>query len=328
MRADRLLTILMLLHSRGKMTTQTLAGELGVSRRTILRDVDALSYAGVPIYADGGHGGGIALDEHYRVTLTGLNEGEVRALFVSSNAKLLKDVGLGDAAESTLLKLFAALPAPHQPSVDHIRQRILIDPLWWWHDTQPLPFWDKLQQAVYEDRCIRVVYENYQGAVVERLLEPYSLVAKASLWYLIARREGDLRTYRVSRFHDVILLDAHFTRPPDFDLPTYWQAHAQDFVASASEYRFTVRMPASRLTLVKWLIPGRWNVLDESEDREWLTARFQVETVDLAKMLVFGLGAGTTVLEPDELREAVLATARGMVEGISVKKPLLHNFHE
>src|SRR5262245_7324827 len=209
MRADRLLSLVMLLQTRGKMTTAVLAHELNVSRRTILRDIDALSYAGIPIYADGGHGGGVTLDENYRLSLTGLNESEVRTLFIASNDKLLKDVGLDQAAESTLLKLFAALPALHQPSVDEIRQRIHIDPLWWWHDFQPMPFWDELQQVVYEDRCIHVVYETYNGQVDERLMEPYSLVAKASLWYLIAKRDGELRMYRVSRFHSVELLDTH-----------------------------------------------------------------------------------------------------------------------
>src|SRR3982751_115398 len=111
MRADRLLSLVMLLQTRGKMTTQNLAEEMAVSRRTILRDIDALSVAGIPVYTDGGHGGGVALDENYRVTLTGLKESEIRSLFISNNNQLLKDVGLGDAAESSLLKLSAALPS-------------------------------------------------------------------------------------------------------------------------------------------------------------------------------------------------------------------------
>src|SRR5512145_2028347 len=141
MRADRLITLIMRLQTRGKVTAQTLAAELGVSRRTILRDVEALSAAGIPIYTEGGHGGGIALDENYRLSLTGLKESEVHSLFISGNNQLLNDIGLGEAAENTLLKLFAALPALHRPSVDHIRQRIHIDPLWWWQDAEPLPFW-------------------------------------------------------------------------------------------------------------------------------------------------------------------------------------------
>jgi predicted DNA-binding transcriptional regulator YafY len=315
MRADRLLAIMLLLRTRGKMTSLTLAEELEVSQRTILRDVEALTMAGVPVYADGGHGGGIALDENYRVTLTGLEETEVRALFVSSSAKLLSDIGLGDAAERTLRKLFAALPAPHQPSVEHIRQRIHIDPVWWWHDSQPLPFWADLQQAVYEDRCIRVVYENRQSEIVERVLEPYSLVAKSSLWYLVARyKDGDLHTYRVSRFHQVTLLDEHFQRASDFDLATYWQEHIEDFPASLANYTFTLRLHRDRLNFAQWLTPGRWEILNPADAAGWVTVRFQMETLELAKMLVFGLGKKAEVIEPDELRHAVLDAARDLVE--------------
>jgi predicted DNA-binding transcriptional regulator YafY len=314
MRADRLLAIMLLLRARGKMTSQALAAELEVSQRTILRDIDALTIAGVPVYADGGHGGGIALDENYRVTLTGLEETEVRALFVSSSAKLLSDIGLGDAAERTLRKLFAALPTLHQPSVEHIRQRIHIDPVWWWHDTQPLPFWAELQQAVYEDWCIRVVYENRQGEIEERVLEPYSLVAKSSLWYLVARNEaGDLRTYRVSRFHQVTRLDEHFDRDAAYDLATYWAEHLQEFPASLANYTFTLRLHPERLNFAQWLTPGRWEILNPADEAGWVTVRFQMETLELAKMLVFGLGKQAEIIEPDDLRNAVLDTIRDIM---------------
>ncbi len=312
MRADRLLSIVMLLQSRGKMTAQALAEELEVSRRTILRDVDALSIAGVPLYTDGGHGGGIALDENYRVSLTGLKEAEVRSLFIASNADLLHDIGLGDAAESTLRKLFAALPAPHQPSVDHIRQRILIDPVWWWHELQPLPFWAELQQAVYEDRCIRVLYENYNGALAERVLESYSLVAKASLWYLIARREGELRTYRVSRIHQVMLLDAHFQRSEDFDLPAYWQSHIQSFLAELSGYAFTLRVDSTGMASSRWYTSGRSEILNPPDADGWLTVRFWVESLELATQFVLSMGTQARVVEPDELRDSVLCYIRAI----------------
>src|SRR4051812_14094366 len=165
MRADRLLAIMLLLQTRGKMTAGRLAEELEVSRRTILRDVEALSMAGVPVYAEGGHGGGIALDEDYRTNLTGVQEEEARTLFLASNERLLQQLNLGEAAERTLLKVAAALPVRHQKAVQQMRQRFLIDPAWWWQDTQPPPFWDDLQQAVYEDRCVRARYERYDGEV-------------------------------------------------------------------------------------------------------------------------------------------------------------------
>jgi predicted DNA-binding transcriptional regulator YafY len=310
MRADRLLAIMLLLQTRGKLKAETLANELSVSRRTILRDIDALSFAGVPVYAEGGHGGGIMLDEHYRTNLTGLKEEEVRTLFVANNEQLFKELKLGDAAERTLLKLVAALPARHQETVQHIRQRILIDPAWWWQDSQPPAFWDQLQQAVYEDRTIRATYEHYNGEIVQRVLQPYSLIAKSGIWYLIARRDQEFRIYRVSRFHDLALLDTHFQRDEEFDLPTYWQSHLQEFVETMSEYTVTLQVHPDRINFVKWLQPGRHQVIAPVHQDEWFTVRFQMESMELAKMLVFGLGTQAVVVEPRGLYEAVLEAAR------------------
>jgi predicted DNA-binding transcriptional regulator YafY len=310
MRADRLLAIMLLLQTRGKMTAQRLADKLEVSRRTILRDIDALCAAGVPVYTEGGHRGGIALDDNYRTTLAGLQEREVLTLFVGNNAQLLSEIGLGDAAESTTLKLLAVLPGSHQPSVEHIRQRILIDPAWWWHDAQPLPFWEQLQQAVYEDRSIRVVYERHNGEVVERVLEPYSLVAKSSVWYLIANHGGELHTYRVSRFRQITLLDTHFHRREDFDLPSYWHEHLQHFGEMISEYSFTLRLHPDRMSFIKWLVPGRYHQVEPPGADGWIVVHFQLESMELAKMLVFGLGRQAIVVEPQELQEAMLNAAR------------------
>lgn len=314
MRADRLLSIIMLLQIRGRMTTQRLAEELGVSRRTILRDIDALSLAGVPVYAEGGHGGGIALDENYRTTLTGLQDREVRTLFVAHHTPVLDEVGLGKAARSTLLKLLAVLPASQQSSVEHIRQRLLIDSAWWWRDAQPPPFWDQLQQAVYDDRCIQAVYERPGGELIERVLEPYSLIAKSSLWYLLAQHQGELHTYRVARFQRITLLDQRFQRRKDFDLTTYWQTHLQEFKEAVSEYRFTLRLQPDRLSFVRQLVPGRYRV-DEAPDAEgWLIVRFDLESMDLARMLVFGLGRGAEIVEPPELNEALRNGAREIID--------------
>jgi predicted DNA-binding transcriptional regulator YafY len=314
MRADRLLEIMLLLQTRGKMTAKCLSDELGVSRRTILRDIDALSFAGVPVYAEGGHGGGYALDDGYRTTLSGLQDAEARTLFVAGNNQLLEEVGLGEAARRALLKLLAAVPAAHRPAVEHMRQRILIDPMWWWRDEQPLPFWDSLQQAVFEDRCIRGAYEHADGQVVEHDLEPYSLVAKSSVWYLVARRGEDLRTYRVSRFHEVTVLEARFRRREDFDLPAYWQEHVQEFATTVPAYPFTLRIHPARVNFARWLAPGRCHILETDEANGWATARFEFESMELAKMLVLGLGCQAVVVEPPELHTAVLNTAQEILE--------------
>lgn len=316
MRADRLLSMVMLLQRRGKMTASALAQELEVSRRTILRDVEALSFAGIPIYTDGGHGGGIALDENYRTTLTGLKETEVHALFVANNNQVLEEIGLGKAAESMLLKLFAALPAGHQPSVDHIRQRIYIDPVWWWYDAQAPSFWFALQEAVYQDRVVRVVYENYNGEVAERVLEPYSLVSKSSFWYLIAKRAGKLRIYRVARLQSVVVLDASFQRDPDFDLPAYWKEHLDEFVTTFTDYELLLRIHPDRVKFACGLAPGR-NIIIDTDDQAWSTVRFQMESAELAKMLVFGLGSLCEILEPATLKEIVAEACRDLLGHLS-----------
>jgi predicted DNA-binding transcriptional regulator YafY len=318
MRADRLLTIILLLQTRGKLTAKALAEVLGVSRRTILRDISALSTSGIPVYSEGGHGGGIALIEEYRTSLTGLNKFEVQTLFVANNTQALREIGLGDAAEQLLLKLLAALPKTQHSTADHIRQRLMIDPTWWWRDTTTPPFWDELQQAVYEDRLIETTYENYDGEVAGRILAPYSLIYKSSLWYLLAEHDGELRTYRVARFHSVRLLGQSFTRRPDFDLPTYWQAQMQNFGNAFSSYRCTLRVHPERVMFVKWLMPGRWEQVADADVQGWVSLSLMMDTDLLAKMLVFGLAGYVEVVEPPELREAVLMQAHEVIKHLAV----------
>jgi predicted DNA-binding transcriptional regulator YafY len=317
MRADRLLSIILLLQTRGKMTAKALAEELEVSRRTILRDITALSFSGLPVYSEGGHGGGIALVEEYRTTLTGLNKFEVQSLFVANNNDALRDVGLGDAGERLLLKLLAALPNAHHSTADHIRQRLMIDPTWWWHDASISPSWDDIQKAVYEDRLIEVEYENFDGKITQRLLAPYSLVCKSSVWYLLAERDKELRTYRVTRIRSVRLLDKSFSRHPDFDLPTYWRAQAQSFENLLSEYSCVLRIHPERISFIKWLMPGRWELIKDANDKGWMTISLTMDSDLLAKMLVFGLAGFVEVVEPTELKDAVVAKAHDVLEHLA-----------
>lgn len=313
MRADRLLSLMLLLQAHGKMTTRALAQELEVSQRTILRDIDALSTAGIPIYAEGGHGGGVMLDEHYRLSLHGLKQEEVRTLFVSGFAALLDDIGLHHNAESTLLKIFAGLPALHQQAAEQFRQRIHIDPVWWVREAEQTPFWDVLQRAVYEDICIQTHYEDHSGAARERTLEPYSLVAKAGVWYLVARREGEFRTYRVSRFQQVTLLQRHFERLADFDLAAFWREHTAQMQANVTRFTCTLRLKREGLPFLKSFLPGNAEILDQSEDGDWLRVRVQLAALESAKMLVFGLNGQASVVDPPELHEAVMQSAREML---------------
>jgi predicted DNA-binding transcriptional regulator YafY len=317
MRADRLITLVLQLQKNGRMTSQSLAETLDVSQRTIFRDVEALSQAGIPIYAEGGHGGGIALDEQYRTSLTMLQESEILSLFINQSGKRLQDIGLNAAAENAALKLYAALPTIHKSSVDYLRQRVLIDPDWWWPE-EVLPFWNQIQTAVYEDRRITASYERRDGTLSEIELEPYSLISKSSYWYLVACRsgEGEFRTYRVSRFRDARLLEDHFERQPDFDLYTFWQQHLAQFNTTAAGYEFSLRVRPNRLNFIHWIAPGRHQIEEPESSEpspEWLTVHLQLDTFDLAKMLVFGLAQDAEVIAPQELYDAVVETARHFV---------------
>lgn len=309
MRADRLLSLMLLLQARGKMTAQALAEKLEVSRRTILRDIDALSIAGIPIYTEGGHGGGIMLDEHYRVRLNGLNEAEVQALILSNNAALLADIGLEHAAEDSLLKLLTGLPSLQEQAAKHIQNRMYIDPLWWWRGSYAQSYLHMLQQTVYEDRAISITYRKFNGDTVQRRVDPYGLVAKAGIWYLIAAHDGQYRSYRVSRITEVTTLDERFTRDPEFDLAAYWQTSVNEFIQHRPLYTFTLKIPQAKLYFVEWYTPGLWEPV-ETEDDEWLIVRFEVENRDVAAMFVFGLGPDADILEPDDLRDIVFKRSR------------------
>ena len=319
MRADRLLSIMLMLQAQGKTTTYALAETLDVSRRTILRDIDALNIAGVPIHADAGHGGGVYLDEHYRVSLTGLKESEVRALFVSTRSAPLQDIGLGQAAEATLLKLFAALPSLHRQEAERMQQRIHLDSAWWWQRGETLPHLETLKAAVFDDTRVRVRYERGDGEIVERVLEPYGLVAKASVWYAIARRDDELRTYRVSRFVVVEMMHERFERDPAFHLAQYWHTHASEFVATIPDFIFTLRVAASKLQFLKLYTSDRYIIRDTNLDEAMLTVEVRLSSLEEARMLVLGLGVDAEIMEPDILREAVLRQAQQIVAKLSVR---------
>ncbi len=186
----------------------------------------------------------------------------------------------------------------------------MIDPTWWWRDTTIPPFWEDLQNAVYEDRLIETTYENYDGKISERVLAPYSLISKSSLWYLLAEHNQAMRTYRVSRFHSLRVLNQTFLRRSDFDLPTYWQTKLQGFVDDFSDYHCTLRIHPQRLAFVKELIPGRWEIVDNPDNNEWVTMRIKMDSDHLAKMLIFDLAGSVEIISPPELREAVIAQAR------------------
>lgn len=223
MRADRLISILMYLQSEGRLTARELAGRLEVSERTIYRDVDALSAAGVPIYTDPGNGGGISLPPEYRIKADGLTTPEVQALFLQAGQQA-DHLGIGPALRSGLLKLLNALPSRHRTEVEWIRERVYLDTDSWTPQQMSPDILGLAQQAVWETRAVTLIYTDRNGRSLDDRVEPYGLVAKAGIWFLVGSWQGRIRAFRVARIASLRLLEERFERPPGFQLAEYWRA--------------------------------------------------------------------------------------------------------
>jgi predicted DNA-binding transcriptional regulator YafY len=246
MRASRLLSIMMLLQARGRMSAEALAEELEVSVRTIYRDIDQLSAAGVPVYADIGRNGGFALLDGWRTRLTGLTAPEARALFLSGLPGPASELGLGDEVAAAELKLLAALPADWQTEATRMSSRFHLDPKGWFSAGPRPEFLQLVAEAVWSERRIRIRYDSWTQ-VSERLVEPLGLVLKGGIWYLVAQREARLRTYRLTQIQALTLTDETFARPKDFDLPRHWQESTASFEREV--YVGTARVRATRVGL-------------------------------------------------------------------------------
>jgi predicted DNA-binding transcriptional regulator YafY len=317
MRADRLLSILLLLQSKGRLTAQELAERLEVSERTIYRDLDALSIAGIPVYAERGPGGGCALLESYRTNLTGLTETEVKALFLFSIPGPLADLGVSKAFNAALLKLSAALPTTQQAYADHVRQRLYLDTVDWSNAQEPVPHLPTLQEAVWQDRRLNLTYRRADGSWVNRLVDAYSLVAKAGTWYLVGEVIGRLLVFRVSRIEAARLSDSHFERQPDFDLVTFWTKWCAEMAASHPPYPARLRVAWETIPHLPQILGEQAHTLLEQAgppDREGaITLSFTFESFEAARSRILGFGGAVEVLEPAELRDSVIEQATRII---------------
>jgi predicted DNA-binding transcriptional regulator YafY len=308
MRASRLLSTLLLLQTRRRITASELAQRLEVSERTVYRDMDALSSAGVPVYAERGHGGGWSLLDSYRTDLTGLNKEEVEALLLQQSSRTLTDLGLGKAFEAALIKLFAALPSIYRRDAEYVRQRIHVDGAGWFDHTEDVSHLPTLQEAIWQERKLSMSYQRSDGEVVSRLVDPLGLVIKGRIWYLIAAVEGALRTYRVSRVRAAETVDQPCERPEGFDLAAYWQASVVRFKADLPQYVVRVRVAPWR---VRRLRGQRFVTIQQETSPDvqgWVTLVVDMETEDEALRIVLGLGEDVEVLEPPAMRQRVIDT--------------------
>ncbi|MFK0116651.1 helix-turn-helix transcriptional regulator [Streptomyces sp. NPDC090994] len=328
MRADRLLSLLLLLQSRGRMTAPELAAELEVSVRTVYRDVEALGAAGVPVAADRGPAGGYRLMDGYRTRLTGLTGAEATSLFLAGAPGPARDLGLGAVLTSAQLKLRAALPATAAGRAARVQERFHLDAPAWFRDADPVPYLEAVAGAVWDQRVVRARYRRWAGEV-ERELRPLGLVLKGGIWYLVAavqdgkdgkegtdREAGAPRTYRVSRFLGAEVTDEVFDRPAGFSLAAHWAESSRRLEARL--HRGTARLrisPRGRKLLPMLFGAAGARALEGAEPAGadgWAEVELPVETEAVAVGDLLRLGTEAEVLGPEPLRRAVADTVAAL----------------
>jgi predicted DNA-binding transcriptional regulator YafY len=321
MRADRLLSVLLLLQVHRRITARELAKRLEVSERTILRDMDALSVAGVPVVAERGAGGGWALMENYQTKITGLNKEEIQALFFSRPDQLLSDLGMHQASEAAFLKLFASLPESSRRSAEYARQRFYVDSGGWRNSPEDISSLSTVHEAVWAERKLRFGYERDGECAVERVVDPLGLVAKGSVWYLVAASETKIRTYRVSRIRDATILDEPAARPADFDLASCWHQSSADFKAHLPRFYATMRAGPDVLRALRFGIRfGAIESAEPADDSGWARLQLRFDAQHVACQFALSWGAQIEVLEPAELREQVIDAAQRIVKFYEERK--------
>ncbi|CAL9430834.1 helix-turn-helix transcriptional regulator [Streptomyces sp. enrichment culture] len=319
MRAARLIKMVLLLQSRPTMTAAELARELEVSERTVTRDAQALSEAGVPVYAERGRAGGYRLIGGYRTRLTGLARGEAEALFLSGVPGALREMGLEDAASAARLKVSAALLPSLRDASRTAAQRFHLDAPNWFREPETPELLPAVADAVWDDRRVAARYRRGTDEVV-RELEPYGLVLKAGVWYLCARvagtaGDGPFRVYRIDRFTAVDPSEERFTRDDGFDLPAFWAERAEQFARSILRAEVVVRLSERGVRALPYAV----DALSAREALEgagapdaegWVTVTLPVESEEVAHTQLRGLGPEVEVLAPAPLRARFARDAR------------------
>ncbi|MGO9436001.1 MAG: helix-turn-helix transcriptional regulator [Terracidiphilus sp.] len=315
MKADRLLSVLMLLQAKGRATERELAEQLEVSQRTIHRDLESLSAARVPVVALRGSQGGWELEKGWRTQVPALDEAELRALLMAQ-PRAVGHPRLAAAAESALNKLMAALPGPMRAQAAAMRERLHVDATGWRETGEDLSMLAIVQDAVARERRLAFDYTKADGEKAPRTVDPLGLVAKGLSWYLVARGANGIRTYRVSRMEAATVLASGFERPARFDLAEYWKKSTAEFDQQRRRYAATLLLTAhAARRMQKWFATtaaaGNKSIAN-SEDRMTLRVEFAAETE--ARFIVLGFGTDVEVIEPKELRQWVHAEARSISE--------------
>jgi predicted DNA-binding transcriptional regulator YafY len=315
MRASRLLTILMSLQARGRLTAAAMAEELEVSERTIYRDIDQLSSAGIPVIADRGRDGGFKLAEGFRTELTGLTESEAETLFLAGLPGPMAELGLAELMAMARTKLLAALPAGAR--AERIAARFHLDAAGWFREGDAVALLPTVARAVWNARYLGFRYGPPDASQV-RKVGPLGLVLKAGVWYLVAQKDAWYRTYRVGRMTEAEVTDEPYARPADFDLAAWWTEASREYELATYRGTATIRLSPRGRLLVDLLGPYVVKAVEKTAsnpDRQgWIRCTIPVESPQGGIRELMRLGEEVEVISPDALRAQLIEALRNTLE--------------
>jgi predicted DNA-binding transcriptional regulator YafY len=315
MRASRLLTILLRLQAHGRSTAAEMARVLEVSERTVFRDIDQLSAAGIPVIADRGRAGGFRLTDGFRTQLTGLTEREAETLFLAGLPGAVAQLGLGELMAMARAKLMAAMPAGAR--AERIATRFHLDAAGWFHAADPVAHLPIVARAVFEARYLRFTYGDPAEAVT-RKVGPLGLVLKAGIWYLVAQKGAAPRTYRVGRMSDAVALDEPYARPADFDLATWWSHASRDYELGSYHDSATIRLSPrgrARLDLLGPYVVEAASASAGKPDRDgWVRCTIPLESFAHGVGELMRLGADVEIVSPAALRAQMAQALRAALQ--------------
>jgi predicted DNA-binding transcriptional regulator YafY len=317
-RASRLISILLLLQVRGRMSADDLAAALEVSPRTIYRDVEALGAAGIPVYGEAGHGGGYRLLDGFRTRLTGLTPGEAGSLGLAALPRAAADLGLEPEARAAWIKMVAALPPPLRQAAAEFDDRFLVDVPAWYHEATRTPALTAAADAIRHRNVVRIRYLRWaEPHEVTRTVRPYGLVLKAGHWYLVAEHRAGMRTYRVDRIRRLDTSGETFDRAADFRLGAFWDSYLVGLAGRRHTGTATLRISRSAFELLPYtadpaVAEAARQTATPRPDPEQLEIVIPIESVDHAAADILRLGTDVEVMAPAELREKVAAVVRSL----------------
>jgi predicted DNA-binding transcriptional regulator YafY len=292
-----------------------LARQFEVSVRTIYRDIDALSASGVPVFAETGRNGGIALHDGYRTRLTGLTLAEAAALPIAGLSYAARDLGVSVEAAAAQLKILASLSPETGAAAQRIAQRFHCDPIAWYHRSEEVAHLPELAGAVWAGKKVAIAYESWQGGIRKRL-NPLGLVLKGGLWYLVAAERNRPRTYRIANIQQLSVLDLPASRPQQFDLAVYWQNAARAFERRLMAHRAIVRISEEGERILRAVMPAAAEIVATTrqprDQRGWARAEMPIESPEYSARQLLRLGAEVEVLEPPAVRDAILRETRAV----------------